>query len=486
MDLTWIKKKELKEFINKNGFFFHLDCNILKDKAVEKLMSDTSLDMIKTGVEIPTNDDVIIYKGIASQNYEVWKKSRNWYKYLQKGWNFADYIKNALILFQHNTEAPIWRAISFWYDKNKNLNIMFFVYKDALDWVDRVRVEKWLITAISTWAQTDEYKFEDTKTWELIEEEEVIKTYWFNELMDAFMWVSKKLIFTITKATMIENSLVTIWSNEEAMAIQNWIGQFAINKAEELKLTYNNMKKNNIALEEQEVIEEPIIENEDTENKEVEVEVIENEEKTDEIEAIIENPIEDKEEEIKEEIEPVKEEINEVEIIEDKDEEIILENTDVIIEDEKDEEVEEKAEEVQEDVEVEEENQIDNQIKNDDLAWNIALDSKLSDFEIKVDSMIKESINNSLSLILKDYISIEKYTKDIEDLKNSFDINLNKFNEDLQLKVNSLQEDSEAIVDTINDLVSKLRTTVFNSAWVYQTEKSKTSLAQKLEKAKQL
>jgi len=34
-------------------------------------MSDTSLDMIKTGVEIPTNDDVIIYKGIASQNYEV-------------------------------------------------------------------------------------------------------------------------------------------------------------------------------------------------------------------------------------------------------------------------------------------------------------------------------------------------------------------------------------------------------------------------------
>jgi hypothetical protein len=78
--------------------------------------------------------------------------------------------------------------------------------------------------------------------------------------------------------------------------------------------------------------------------------------------------------------------------------------------------------------------------------------------------MIKTSINNELGLILKDYISVEKYTKDIEDLKNSFDINLNKFNEDLQLKVNSLQEDSEAIVDTINDLVSKLRTTVFNSA----------------------
>jgi hypothetical protein len=78
--------------------------------------------------------------------------------------------------------------------------------------------------------------------------------------------------------------------------------------------------------------------------------------------------------------------------------------------------------------------------------------------------MIKTSINNELGLILKDYISVEKYTKDIEDLKNSFDINLNKFNEDLQLKVNSLQEDSEAIVDTINDLVSKLRTTIFNSA----------------------
>lgn len=470
MDLTWIKKKELKEFINQNGFFFHLDCNILKDKAVEKLMSDTSLDMIKTGVEIPTNDDVIIYKGIASQNYEVWKKSRNWYKYLQKWWNFADYIKNALILFQHNTEAPIWRAISFWYDKNKNLNIMFFVYKDALDWVDRVRVEKWLITAISTWAQTDEYKFEDTKTWELIEEEEVIKTYWFNELMDAFMWASKKLIFTITKATMIENSLVTIWSNEEAMAIQNWIGQFAINKAEELKLTYNNMKKNNIALEEQEVIEEPIIENEDTENKEVEEEVIENEEKTDEIEVILENPIEDKEEEIKEEIEPVKEEINEVEIIEDKDEE-----------------VEEKAEEVQEDVEVEEENQIDNQIKNDDLAWNIALDSKLSDFEIKVDSMIKESINNSLSLILKDYISVETYTSEVQNLKDSFKNDLEAINNDLILKINSLWEDNEAIVDTINDLLWKLKNTIFNSARSYESEKKVDSwLKKKIEEAKNL
>lgn len=462
-----MKKKELKEFINKNGFFFHLDCNILKNKAVEKLMSDTSLDMIKTWVEIPTNDDVIIYKGIASQNYEVGKKSRNWYKYLQKGWNFTDYLKNALILFQHNTEAPIWRAISFWYDKNKNLNIMFFVYKDALDWVDRVRVEKWLITAISTGAQTDEYKFEDTKTGELITEEEAVKTFWFNELMDALMWASKKLIFTITKATMIENSLVTIWSNEEAMAIQNWIGQFAINKAEELKLIYNNMKKNNIAQDEQEVIEEP-------------VEVIENEEKTDEIEVIIENPIEDKEEEIEE-----SEEVNEVEIKEDKDEEIIIENSEVLIEDEKDEEVEELEVVLEEPEEVEEEVKIDNQIKNDELAWNIALDSK--DFEIKVDTMIKESINNSLSLILKDYISVETYTNEVQNLKDSFKKDLDTINNDLVLKINSLWEDNEAIVETINDLLWRLKKTVFNSAMSYEAEKKVDSwLKKKIEDAKNL
>lgn len=462
-----MKKKELKEFINKNGFFFHLDCNILKNKAVEKLMSDTSLDMIKTWVEIPTNDDVIIYKGIASQNYEVGKKSRNWYKYLQKGWNFTDYLKNALILFQHNTEAPIWRAISFWYDKNKNLNIMFFVYKDALDWVDRVRVEKWLITAISTGAQTDEYKFEDTKTGELITEEEAVKTFWFNELMDALMWASKKLIFTITKATMIENSLVTIWSNEEAMAIQNWIGQFAINKAEELKLIYNNMKKNNIAQDEQEVIEEP-------------VEVIENEEKTDEIEVIIENPIEDKEEEIEE-----SEEVNEVEIKEDKDEEIIIENSEVLIEDEKDEEVEELEVVLEEPEEVEEEVKIDNQIKNDELAWNIALDSK--DFEIKVDTIIKESINNSLSLILKDYISVETYTNEVQNLKDSFKKDLDTINNDLVLKINSLWEDNEAIVETINDLLWRLKKTVFNSAMSYEAEKKVDSwLKKKIEDAKNL
>lgn len=483
-----MQKKELKDFINKNGFFFHLDCNILKDKAVQKLMSDTSLDMIKTGVEIPTNDDVIIYKWIASQNYEVWKKSRNWYKYLQKGWNFVDYLKNPLILFQHNTEAPIWRAISFWYDKSKNLNIMFFVYKDTLDGVDRVRVEKWLITAISTGAQTDEYKFEDSKSWELISEEEVINTYWFEELMNAFMWESKKLIFTITKATMIENSLVTIWSNEEAMAIQNWISQFANSKLDEIKLKYSNLE------EEKEEIKEDV---QEEEKEEVEEEVNEVETKEDiiedekpaEIEEIIENPIEDKEEE--EIIEETKE--NEVvinEIKEDEDSEIIIEDEIVVIEEVKEEEVEEKVEEEKEEsdeIAELEDNLNDNQIKNNDLAWNIALDSKLSDFEIKINDLIKESINNSLSLMLKDYISVEKYTQDIESLKDSFKNELEVFNNDLTLKINSLSENDEATIEIINDLLWKLKKTVFSSAMTYVAEKPANSLFQKkIEEAKNL
>jgi len=293
MDIKNLKKKELKDFINKNGFFFHLDCKILKDKAMNSIMADKTIDMIKTGIELPDWEDVLIYKWIASQNYWPWEKSRNGYKYNQKGWSFDDYFKNPLILFQHNVEEPIWHALSFWYDKAKNLNIMFFVYKDTLEWTDRVRVEKWLITALSTGAMTDEYKFEDVATWKLISEEEAVEKYWWGWIYDAFCGQSETLILVITKATMLENSLVTIWSNEEAMAIQNWIWQFAHNKAEELKekLWDKINERKNAVVEheeekEQEQNEETTEENQEKElqeEKQEEVSETINEETTDEV-----------------------------------------------------------------------------------------------------------------------------------------------------------------------------------------------------------
>lgn len=474
MDIKGLNKKELKEYINQNGFFFHLNCEALKPKKVNDLLSDTKLDMIKTGVELPQDDNIIVYKGIASQHYEVGEKSRNGYKYNQRGWIFDDYNQNPVILFQHDTLQPIWQALSFWIDRNKNLNIMFFVYKDALEWVDKIRVEKGLIKALSTGALTEEYKFENSE-WELISEDKAIEKYWFSAIMDAFNWISDILTLVVTKARMLENSLVTIGSNEQAMAMQNWIGQYFKNKA---NLLNNNetmkTKQNEVEEEVIEEIKEEIIEEtkEEVEKETNAVEIISLEELQEE---------EEKEEEILDE-ENTLQELKEISIKQEEAwDDSWIDITEVI------EEIEEEKEENLELEETKEapieENKIDNQtIITNDLDWNKSIDIK-SDFEIK--EMIKTSINNELGLILKDYISVEKYTKDIEDLKNSFDINLNKFNEDLQLKVNSLQEDSEAIVDTINDLVSKLRTTVFNSAWSYQTEKTKTSLAKKLEKAKQ-
>lgn len=461
MDIKGLNKKELKEYINENGFFFHLNCEALKPKKVNDLLSDTKLDMVKTGIELPQDDNIIVYKGIASQHYKAWEKSRNGYKYNQRGWIFDDYNQNPVILFQHDTLQPIWQALSFWIDRNKNLNIMFFVYKDALEWVDKIRVEKWLIKALSTWALTEEYKFENSE-WELLSEDKAIEKYWFSAIIDAFNWISDILTLVVTKARMLENSLVTIGSNEQAMAIQNWIWQYFKNKAN--LLNNNNIMKTKInEIEEikeiEEEIKEEVIENTEEENNAVEIisleELQEEENKESEEEEIVveENSLKDVIEELKEEIE----------------------NEEVIKEETQEEEIEEEA--------PIEENKIDNQtIITNDLDWNKSIDVK-SDFEIK--EMIKTSINNELGIILKDYISVEKYTKDIEDLKNSFDNNLKTMSDTLE-KVNSLQEDSEAIVDTINDLVSKLRTTVFNSAWVYQTEKTQTSLAKKLEKAKQL
>jgi len=66
-DLTKLSKKELKDYINKNGFYFHMNCDTIKQEEVSELLKSDKVT--KTGVELPKEKDVIIYKGIASQNY---------------------------------------------------------------------------------------------------------------------------------------------------------------------------------------------------------------------------------------------------------------------------------------------------------------------------------------------------------------------------------------------------------------------------------
>ena len=234
-------KKALKDYINQNGFFFHITCDKIGAEEIGRIMENSS--MVKTGKEIPTEGNIVVFKGIASQNYAKGEKSRNGYKYDQNGWDFSSYMSNPIILWQHNAQfGGIGNAVSFWNDAKGNLNALFFVDLDTLEERNAVQVRKGYVTAISTGAIAKEYMFEDNDTGERYTEAEAEEKFGGWNVLLAYWGENKNLTLVVTKAEMIENSLVTIGSNENAIAMQNAIGQHFKARANEYEA---KIKKDN-------------------------------------------------------------------------------------------------------------------------------------------------------------------------------------------------------------------------------------------------
>lgn len=421
-------KKEMKNYINQNWFYFHFNCDSLDKTEFNNFLNEIKEDKIETWITIPDSEDVLVFKWIISQNYKAGEKNRNGYKYNVKWFKFENYFKNPLVFYQHDSKQPIGRSVSFWWDKDKNLNTMFFVYKDALEWVEKVRVEKWLVKWLSTGAITIDYRFED-KDWKLLTEEEAEKEFWFNEIMNALFWESDELILYINEAEFFEQSLVTIGSNEDALAIQNWIAKFGEKKSIELK---NKYQKNEIEEENQENEEEK---KENEENQEVEEK---QEEETAEI---------SKENEANEEV-----------ITEEENEETGVNN----------EETEANNEETEDKTEVIEEKEPKTVVN-----YNITLkDNILAEIMPEITKNIIDKENNILEI-----------EKNLANLKNDF---TNSFNS-LEDKIKELENVNSLLVDTIEVLNSKLKNTIFRS-WAFYKETpkiAKSSLEKQLEELKQ-
>lgn len=221
-------KKELKDFVNENGFFFHIKCDAITTDEAKAILTDAKASVLaETGKEIPVGENIVVFKGIASQNYAKGEKNRNGYKYDQNGWNFDSYLANPIILWQHNAQyGGIGNAISFWKDKEDNLCALFFVDLETLDERNRVQVKRGYVTAISTGAIAKEYKFEENETGDLYTEEEAEDKFGSWNVFLAYIGQNENLTLVVTKAEMLENSLVTIGSNEQAIAMQNAMGNF--------------------------------------------------------------------------------------------------------------------------------------------------------------------------------------------------------------------------------------------------------------------
>ncbi len=519
-DIKGLNKKELKDYINTNGFFFHTLCDkVTTDEANDILTDSMKKKKVNFITEAPKWDNIIIFRWIASQSYWKWEKSRNGYKYDQNGWDTTNYWKNPIILWQHNASYGwIGKCMSFWLDDENNLNTMFFVDTNNLDERNAYQVKNWYVTAISTWAISKEHMFEDQEDdYKMITQEEAEEKYDFWEVLYALWGMSDKLILVVTKSEMLEHSMVTIWSNWEAIAwkenasdiisLTDWIWKHFRDYAEKYKISkwlveedklwkINEFRKN---------LKINIMENDEIENEWEIVDDKNNEEKEEQIKAEEEDPVinEETEKETTEQTEAEEETETETtdEIVKEEDKE---ENTEekeiekeaeaevIVIIEEKQEEpvvaIENTINEVKTDEistkEVEDKNDNQKDEKEDDSAWKIAIDQILSDFEIKITKM-EDSINEKLTNTLKDYISIETNTKQIKDLKDSFTTGIDDLKNELTDKVKALWEDNETIVDTIDDLVNKLKNTIFSSAWVYKADtKSNSSLAKKLEIAK--
>lgn len=223
--------------IGKDMFYVSVKCNKISTDEVNNILALDQNKTKKTGMQIPSEGNILTFKGIASQNYGPGEKSRNNYKYDQTGWNFDDYMNNPIILWQHNADyGGIGHAVQFWLDEEKNLNVLFYVDLDTLEPRNATQVKKWFVAGISTGASTIEYMFEDNKSGERMTKDEAEEKYGWENVWKALAWWGSDFItLVITKAKLIENSLVTIGSNEKAMAMQNSLSNTFQDVAEEYK-----------------------------------------------------------------------------------------------------------------------------------------------------------------------------------------------------------------------------------------------------------
>lgn len=218
--------------------FFDMNISSVDKNKLQELKWEKSTTIYKNEKEIPKGDNILVFEWIFSQNFKKWEVSRNWYKYIQDGWVVDNYARMPIILWQHNDAYGwIWFTSEIWQDSKWNLVWLFWVDLDMLEERNAKQVKWWFVSSISTWAITLEDWFEEIETWKIYSQDEARDKFWFENILDALFRQSDRILnYVVTKAELVENSLVTIWSNYWAIAKSvNTLSDEMREKAEELK-----------------------------------------------------------------------------------------------------------------------------------------------------------------------------------------------------------------------------------------------------------
>lgn len=451
-------KKQLKNRVNENGFYINFVADHLTyTDAVKKAKSVKPENvMFDSKEEIPEGENIIVLSGLLSQNYPVGKKSRNGYKIDQRGVDYSDYKYNNIVLLQHNDELGwIGRARMIYLDNKGNSNIIMYVDLNTIaDENTRYQIKEWYIKWVSTWHALLESKFEDVEDgWKLLDANEAADKYGFDEVWYAYFGMSDKLIYVVTKASMIENSVVTIWSNEKAILSHDTIGNCALKNAlnsdmlKYLLSNKDNMKKDKLV----ELIENSTLTKKEQADAIQLVNSIEEEAPVEEKEEVVEEtPVEETEPETTEEAPveeaPVEENDTEAEVTEEvKPEEEVKEEP--VEEETPAEEPEAPAEEVTEETnDVEATNEEPEAPVEEAPAEETVEEPKEEPETVEDNEKVEEEVveEEAPAEEPKESESDEKLTNEIESLKNELS--------ELRELVNSLVKDKDEIAEVVKEL----------------------------------
>lgn len=196
-------KKELKSYINENGFFFNMevDVEVNTPEAYAKIIPEgaTYFEGVVSNGELNRNGYIIRPQALID--------------------SLQNYMLNPIILLQHDTDQPIGKCLSAGLrgeGKTQEVVVAGFIY----DELTGNRFSKGLFKGLSTGHIPHEVEFQNEKTGQVISEEEFRKFNWEEQY-------SGDWVMAVTKLDWVEFSLVGIGSVKRALVTsKNAIGAF--------------------------------------------------------------------------------------------------------------------------------------------------------------------------------------------------------------------------------------------------------------------
>jgi len=209
-------KKDLKQFINDNGFFLHSE----SVTTLEREEAEQLTDAFRTRVKLPNSPNVQVYRGKLSQNFPKGERSRNGYKYDHLGVMLDHYKDKPIVLLQHDSEMPVGYVLNIAVTADDGIDITYFVdFSTQAAKKYEHEIKNGYIGMLSTGAISHEWVLEDNKTGQRLSPQEARAKGWD-------IWDEENYTRVVTKWELVESSVVTIGSNPKALTSQNSLKHF--------------------------------------------------------------------------------------------------------------------------------------------------------------------------------------------------------------------------------------------------------------------